>query len=55
LRLPVDGEEGSRGAGEDMDLVHVLACVVDFPRGVLRGSREALSVCHLTLDMEQEL
>ena len=38
-----------------MDIVHVLSCIVDFPRGVLRGNREALSVCHLTLDMEQEL
>ena len=38
-----------------MDIVHVLSCIVDFPRGVLRSSREALSVCHLTLDMEQEL
>src|SRR5262249_23645394 len=30
LGAAIDGEEGTDDAGEHMDIVHVLACVVDF-------------------------
>jgi hypothetical protein len=42
LGASVDGEEGADDAGQHMDIVHVLSCVVNFPRGTLRERIERL-------------